>query len=63
MGGGATFRLGVPGRVRGLKIVARSWTYFPVDVECSLVHGWDARLVRITRDYRIARTLRRQRCT
>jgi hypothetical protein len=63
MGGGATFRLGVPGHVRGLRIVDDTWTYYPVDVECSLLTGWDAQLVRITRGYRIARTVRPQRCS
>jgi hypothetical protein len=62
MGGGATFRLGVPGSVRGLQIVDRSWSYFPVDVECALVRTWDAKVVRITRDYRVAATVRRQPC-
>jgi hypothetical protein len=63
MGGGAAFRLGVPGRVRGLRVVNRSWTYYPLDVECSLLHEWDAHLVQISRGYRITRTLRRLRCS
>jgi hypothetical protein len=62
MGGGATFRLGVPGSVRRLSIVDRSWSYYPVDVKCELLTAWDARLVRITRSYRVSRSLRRQRC-
>jgi hypothetical protein len=62
MGGGATFRLGVPGSVRRLSIVDRSWSYFPVDVKCELLSAWDARLVRITRSYRVSRSLGRQRC-
>jgi hypothetical protein len=62
MGGGATFRLGVPGSVRRLSIVDRSWSYYPVDVKCELLTSWDARLVRITRSYRVSRSLGRQRC-
>ena len=62
MGGGATFRDGVPGSVRNLAIVNRSWTYYPVDVDCSLLHAWDAKLATINARYRITRTLRRQRC-
>lgn len=62
MGGGATFRLGVPGSVRGLKVVDGSWGYFPVDVECALLRSWSADVVSITRDYRIARRLRDQPC-
>jgi hypothetical protein len=62
MGGGATFRLGVPGSVRGLRIVDRTWSYFPVDVKCELLSAWDARLVEITRHYRVARSLHRQNC-
>jgi hypothetical protein len=62
MGGGATFRLGVPGSVRGLSIVDGTWSYFPVDVKCELLSSWDARLVEITRKYRVVRSLRPQRC-
>lgn len=62
MGGGATFRLGVPGTVRDLNIVNGSWHFFPVDVECSRLRVWDARLVDITPGYRVAGTVGRQRC-
>jgi hypothetical protein len=62
MGGGIPFRLGVQGTVAGLSIVDRSWAYAPVDVNCSLVDGWDARIVTITPDYQIAGTVRNQRC-
>jgi hypothetical protein len=63
MGGGATFRLGVPGRVRGLKVVDGSWGYFPVDVKCGLLRSWSADVVAITRGYQIARRLRAQPCS
>jgi hypothetical protein len=62
MGGGATFRLGVAGSVRRLSIVDRSWSYYPVDVKCERLTSWDARLVRITRSYRVSRSLGPQRC-
>jgi hypothetical protein len=62
MGGGATFRDGVPGSVKGLQIVDKSWSYFPVDVKCSLLSGWDARIVTITPGYKVASTRRRQPC-
>jgi len=62
MGGGLPFRDGVPGSVRGLKIVDHSWYYSPIDVNCSLLHTWDAKVVRITRRYRIAKTVKRQPC-
>jgi hypothetical protein len=61
-GGGATFRLGVPGSVRGLSIVDHTWSYYPVDVKCGLLTHWDARLVRITRHFRVTRSLHAQRC-
>jgi hypothetical protein len=63
MGGGATFRDGVPGSVRGLKIVDGSWYYFPVDVKCSALSAWDAELVRIDANYRITGTAGRQPCS
>jgi Bacterial TSP3 repeat len=62
MGGGATFRLGVPATVTGLKIVDRSWFYAPLDVKCSLVTAWDASIVTITPDYQVATTVRPQSC-
>jgi hypothetical protein len=63
MGGGIPFRLGVPGRVAGLKIADRSWSYAPVHVTCALLSAWDAQIVTVTRGYKIAGTRRRQRCT
>lgn len=41
-GGGFAFRLGVPGLVKGLRIVADSWGYGPIDVRCSAITGWEA---------------------
>jgi len=62
MGGGTPFRLGVPGSVRGLSIVDGTWDYSPVDVKCELLSAWGARLVRISRKYRVVRSLHPQRC-
>jgi hypothetical protein len=61
-GGGFPFRMGVPGTVAGLRIVDRSWGYGPIAVTCSLVRGWDARVVTTTPDYRVVRTGRRVPC-
>lgn len=41
-GGGYAFRLGTPGVVRGLHVVAGSWVFGPIDVKCSALSGWDA---------------------
>ena len=38
-GGGYPFRMGVPGSVRGLRIVDGSWEYGPINVGCSRVSG------------------------
>ncbi len=62
MGGGYPFRLGVPGPVSGLRIVAASWAFGPIDVACSLVTGWDAAIVRIDADYQVSSTVRSQPC-
>jgi hypothetical protein len=62
MGGGYPFRLGVRGRVSGLKIVDRSWLFGPIDVACPLVSSWDASIVTITSGYQVKRTIRAQRC-
>ncbi len=61
-GGGIPFRLTTPGTVSNLKIVDDSWVFFPTDVDCSLLTRWDADIVRITPEYQIAKTVRRQRC-
>lgn len=47
IGGGYTFRLGVPGSVVGLRI-ATGWTYGPIDVRCSVVPTWEAQIVNVT---------------
>jgi hypothetical protein len=61
-GGGFPFRLGMPGRVRGLHIVDRSWGYGPIDVRCSEITGWDARIVAIDPNYQPTRVIRAQPC-
>jgi hypothetical protein len=62
MGGGIPFRVGVQASVSKLEIVDGSWGYAPVDVNCALVNGWDAKIVTITPDYQVARTVRNQAC-
>jgi Bacterial TSP3 repeat len=62
MGGGYSFRLGVPGAVRGLKIADGSWHYGPVDVRCSGVSPWDAQIVTVTEDYQVSSVRRSQAC-
>ena len=56
-GGGYPFRLAMPGSVRGLKIVDRSWGYGPIDVRCSVLSSWGAAIVTITADYKVASTV------
>ena len=56
-------RLPVPdgrarGRVSGLRIVDRSWVYGPIDVGCSQPQRVGRRIVRITPDYQVTRTVR-----
>jgi len=51
-GGGYAFRLGMPGSVTGLRIVAGS-TYGPIDVRCSVVSPWEAQVVTVDPNYRI----------
>lgn len=48
-GGGAPFRITTPGSVRGLRIVNKSWFYFPMDVRCSVMRDWEAKIVRLNR--------------
>ena len=64
IGGGIPFRVSIPATVTDLRIADRSWVYAPVDVDCSLVRRWSARIVKVNvrADYRITRTVRRQAC-
>jgi hypothetical protein len=50
-GGGFPFREGMPGAVKGLKIVSGSWSYGPIDVKCSVVTSWQADIVTMTANY------------
>ncbi len=43
-GGGYSFRLGTPGSVQNLHIVD-DWYYGPIEVKCSLLSAWSARVV------------------
>ncbi len=46
-----------------LRVANGSWVYFPVDVNCSALRHWDARVVDITPDYQVARTVHELRCS
>lgn len=61
-GGGYAFRHGMPGSVRGLKIVEGSWGYGPIDVRCSVLTAWEAQVVKIDTAYQIASSVRSQSC-
>jgi Bacterial TSP3 repeat len=61
-GGGYPFRLGVPGKVTGLKIADDSWAFGPVDVRCSALSEWEAEIVRVSRRYKITGRVRPARC-
>ncbi len=61
-GGGYPFRLAMPGSVRNLRVVDRSWEYGPIDVDCSLVTAWDATVVTVGPDYQPIRTVRQLPC-
>lgn len=61
-GGGYPFRLGMPGKVRNLKIVQGSFEFGPIDVICGLVSVWDAAIVTLDAKGQ-PHTVRKQRCT
>jgi hypothetical protein len=48
MGGGYSFRNGMPGTVRGLRIMERAGWYGPIDVRCSVMSVWEAQIVRVS---------------
>jgi hypothetical protein len=61
-GGGFVFRNGMPGSVKGLKIVDASWGYGPIDVRCSVLTSWDAQIVKIDTNYQVTSAVRTQAC-
>lgn len=62
-GGGFSFRLGVPGTVKGLRIVDGSWGYGPIDVKCSAVSAWEASIVHVDAAGQVASVVRSQPCS
>jgi hypothetical protein len=62
MGGGYSFRLGMPATVRGLRIEDDSWSFGPIDVKCSVVSSWEAKIVTVTSDYQVGSVVRNQPC-
>lgn len=61
-GGGFPFRLGMPGVVLGLRIVRGSWGYGPMDVKCSVITGWEAKIVTIDSANQPTTVVRAQPC-
>ena len=62
MGAGIPFRHTIPGRVTGLKIVDKAWYWAPMDVDCSLLSHWDAKIVTIDPHYQVTSTVRNRPC-
>ena len=63
MGAGYSFRDGMPGSVRGLKIVNGSWIFGPISVRCSALSSWQADIVDINAGYQPTATVRQLGCT
>jgi hypothetical protein len=63
IGGGFPFRVEVPGRVSGLKIADGTWGYSPLNADCGRLRHWEAKIVDVTADYRVARTVRDLPCS
>jgi hypothetical protein len=61
-GGGFVFRNGMPGSVRGLKVVDGSWGYGPIDVRCSVLTAWEAQIVKVDTNYQVTSSVRAQPC-
>lgn len=55
MYGGYPFRCGMPGRVKGLRVVDKSWHYGVVDCNGSLLTEWEAKTVEIDANYQVTR--------
>ena len=53
MGGGYSFRDGMPSTVTGLRIQQGTWGYGPIDVKCSVMSAWEAKRVTVDAGYRV----------
>jgi Bacterial TSP3 repeat len=71
IGGTYSFRLGMPGKVRNLRIgdappgpygSGHSWAYGPIDVRCSAVSEWSANIVNYDANYNTTGVVRSQPC-
>jgi hypothetical protein len=62
MGGGYSFRNGMPGRVVALRIVDETWGYNAINVRCSVLTEWEAQIVTIDSDFQVVSTVRDQPC-
>ncbi len=61
-GAGYSFRMGVRGSVTGLRIVKNAWEYGPMDVKCSVIRDWEAKIVTVDSDYQVKGVARKQPC-
>lgn len=62
MGGGYSFRLGMPATVRGLRIKQGSWKFGPIDVRCSAVKEWEAQIVAVDTNYQPTTVVQKLPC-
>jgi hypothetical protein len=62
-GQGYSFRDGMPGSVTGLRVVNGSWIFGPVDVQCTALSAWEAKIVNIDSTYAVTSVVRDQPCT
>lgn len=62
-GGGYPFRNGMPGPVKNLNVVDGSWAFGPVDVNCSAVTAWSAKVVKLDASGQPSSTVRSISCT
>jgi len=64
--GNYSFRMGVPGTVNHLRIENNGWSYGPLDVKCSVIPSWEAKIVgpvdRTAGGYAEPATVRDQPC-
>ncbi|WP_460713907.1 hypothetical protein [Nocardioides dilutus] len=60
VGGGYSFRLGMPGSVSGLHIKRGGYSYGPILVRCDLLSAWDSDIAAVRNGQPVP--VRRQRC-
>jgi hypothetical protein len=61
-GGGFSFRDGMPGYAKNIKVIDGTWEYLPLNAACPVISPFDMQVVTVDADYRITSVVRDVAC-